>query len=268
MSFLTALKSVAKDLLPPVVVRALGHLKKKEPPAPPPPDPQALAREAFYRRLLPENALCFDIGANVGNRTSAFRRCGFRVVALEPQPQCYSQLRLTFGDDAEVKLVNKAAGSAPDQATMMISDMDDRISSMSRAFVEATADSKRFGNATWKESITVEVVTLDQLIAEYGVPDFIKVDVEGFELEVVRGLSRPIGLISLEWVPELTDRLIDCLNHLAKLGPITCNLSWGESMRFSRSQWMNQEKLIFILNEFREDNLLFGDVYVRSTNTA
>src|SRR5689334_21515163 len=98
MSLRSGLKSVAKDLLPPVVVRTLGRFEKKEPSGP---DPQALPREAFYRRLLPEKALCFDIGANVGNRTSAFRRCGFRVVALEPQPQCYARLRSVFGDDPE-----------------------------------------------------------------------------------------------------------------------------------------------------------------------
>jgi len=220
--------------------------------------------DSFYGSLVPPNSLCFDIGANIGNRIAPLRRLGLRVIALEPQPKCYSLLQASFGADHNVTLVNKAAGSAPGKAPMMVSDMH-VLSTLSQSFIDATSKSGRFEQITWGKTITVEIVTLDALIAQYGVPHFIKIDVEGFEFEVVRGLSRPINLISLEWTPELTDTLIACIEHLGKLGPISCNLSWGESMRLARSKWMDKDRLVSTLNELRDENYLFGDVYIRST---
>ena len=110
----------------------------------------------------------------------------------------------------------------------------------------------------------MEITTLDQLIAQHGLPDFIKVDVEGFELEVVQGLSRPVKLISLEWTPEMTETLLGCIEHLSGLGPVSFNLSWGESMEMSRSRWMDRKQIVELLDSYRGDTFYFGDVYVRS----
>lgn len=262
MSALSQLKLISKSLLPPIVVEAVRTIRgtrKKYTTI----DPHNAAMDSFYGSLVPPSSLCFDIGANIGNRIASLRRLGLRVVALEPQPKCYSLLQASFGADQDVTLVNKAAGSAVGKATMMVSDTH-ILSTLSQSFIEATSKSGRFEKITWDKSITVEVVTLDALIAQYGVPYFIKIDVEGFELETVRGISRPINLISLEWTPELTDNLVACIEYLSKLGPISCNLSWGESMRLARSKWVDKDRLIATLNELRDENYLFGDIYIRS----
>jgi hypothetical protein len=138
------------------------------------------------------------------------------------------------------------------------------LSTFSQSFIDEMTKSGRFPGVKWDKTLTVEMTTLDDLLAQYGQPDFIKVDVEGFELEVIRGLSRPIALISLEWAPELTEALIHCVAHLSRLGPISCNLSWGESMRLARRQWMSEEALVSLLNQFREETYLFADLYIRS----
>jgi hypothetical protein len=85
---------------------------------------------------------------------------------------------------------------------------------------------------------------------------------------VISGLSRPIPLISLEWTPELTDNLLGCIDLLSTLGPISCNLSWAESMRLARREWMTRDALAAILDQFRDESFLFGDVYVRSNAAA
>jgi FkbM family methyltransferase len=222
--------------------------------------------DIFYRDLVRPKGLCFDIGANIGNRLASFRRLGFRVVALEPQPQCYNRLQSAFGGDNDVTLINKAVGSISGEASMMVS-ASHTVSTLSQAFIDATTQSGRFEGVSWDEKITVEVTSLDELISRHGVPDFIKIDVEGFELEVIRGLSHPIRLIALEWTPELTDCLIKCVTHLSQLGPIDCNLSWGESMKLARRSWMSEESLISIINQLRDETYLFGDIYIRSTGT-
>ena len=61
----------------------------------------------FYSEFVHAGALCFDVGAHVGNRVGCWRRLGARVVAIEPQPDFVRILRWLYGDDngVEDKLV-------------------------------------------------------------------------------------------------------------------------------------------------------------------
>src|SRR5262245_21821949 len=59
----------------------------------------------FYSQVLKPGELCFDIGANVGNRLKVFRKIGARVVAVEPQPACASVLRAVYGRDPSVDVL-------------------------------------------------------------------------------------------------------------------------------------------------------------------
>ena len=52
----------------------------------------------FFRTYLPPNALCFDLGAHLGNRTKVWRQLGATVVAIEPQASCLQYLERRFGD--------------------------------------------------------------------------------------------------------------------------------------------------------------------------
>jgi hypothetical protein len=52
----------------------------------------------FYRRFIPHGGLCFDIGANVGDRSELFLTLGAHVVAVEPQARCAEALHRRFGD--------------------------------------------------------------------------------------------------------------------------------------------------------------------------
>lgn len=220
--------------------------------------------DRFYRSLLPAGAKCFDVGANAGNRVASFRRIGCKVIAAEPQSKCHAYLVSRFGHDPDTVLLKQALGAAPGRGRIMISDAD-VLSSMSEEFIAATKQSGRFADQNWSRFEEVEIVTLDQLIAAHGVPDFIKIDVEGFELEVVRGLSRPVPLVALEWAPEMTGNLRKCLDRLEQLGPVQFNLSWGESMRMSRVHWLDRGQLEAIFDVFREESFLFADIYIRAT---
>ena len=107
------------------------------------------------------------------------------------------------------------------------------------------------------------MTTLDDLIKIYGVPKYIKIDVEGFELDVLLGLSQKAGIISFEFTSEFLDQTINCLNHLKKIGYQEYNFSIGERRKFY-THWSNTEDLIQELrNEITNDKLLWGDVYCR-----
>jgi FkbM family methyltransferase len=216
---------------------------------------------AFYGGFLSSGDLCFDIGANLGNRSRCFRHLGCRVVAAEPQTSCFRRLQRRFSCDPGIHLVNKALGGQSGSAELRLSS-NHVLASLSNEFITRTKASGRFKSA-WGDTVTVEVTTLDQLIDEFGEPSFIKIDVEGFEAEVLAGLSRPVRALSIEWTPELAENTRECLRKLSTLGNYEFNLSWGESMRFSRPQWRTLESMMNVIDEFEGESYLFGDVYAR-----
>jgi FkbM family methyltransferase len=217
----------------------------------------------FYRNeITSQTCLVFDIGANIGNRAKVFRDIGWSVVAVDPQKNCCAALAECFAGDSNVKIVNKAIGEQPGMAQMYISSAD-VLSSLSKEFIEKTTNSGRFQESWWDRQEEVEMVTLEQLISEHGVPKFIKIDVEGFELPVVKGLRQPIEFLSLEYTPELSDSLKLCIQHMNSLGDYEFNLSWCESMVMSRGSWFGAEKLFSIMDAMEGEKYLFGDIYLR-----
>ena len=248
------LERILNELLPPKLAwRATRGLRQRR---------ELVRFGEFYRQFITDGCLCFDIGANLGVRTHAFRSLGCKVVAVEPQQSCLIALKRAFGDDAQVTLVNAALGRQAGTATLHVSP-DHVLSSLSKVFVEETSRSGRFSASRWNRSETVAVRTLDSLIDDHGLPDFIKIDVEGFESEVLAGLSVPVPALCFEWTPELPENALGCVDRLDSLGDYEFNLSWGESLRFSRSQWRTAESMRSVIREFEGESLMFGDIYAK-----
>ena len=116
---------------------------------------------------------------------------------------------------------------------------------------------------SWGGEEEVKVTTLDALIAEHGLPRFVKIDVEGFESEVLAGLSQAVSGLSFEWTPEIPDNASACIARLGSLGNYQYNYSWGESMRLARPQWLPPEAMLRVIEEFAGENQIFGDIYAR-----
>jgi FkbM family methyltransferase len=220
----------------------------------------AMAR--FYSQFVSPGRICFDVGANVGNRVKVFLKLGAKVVAVEPQSQCQKLLRSIFTGNPGFTLVPKAMGAAEGQAEIAIADVS-TVSSMSQEWLEKVKSSGRFGEVVWSKKQMVPVTTLDKLIDAHGVPDFIKIDVEGYEYPVIQGLSKPVKALSLEFTPEFLDSTLKCIDHLSGLGDIRVNYSLGESMEFASPEWLAVPDAVRALEGFRDRQVVFGDVYVR-----
>lgn len=216
----------------------------------------------LYGKFLRAGDLCFDVGANLGNRLRIFRKLGCRVVALEPQQSCYSELQAEFGGDADVVLIQKAAAAAEREMEMLIANAH-TISSLSTEWIRKVKESGRFKDYRWDKTEKVVSTTLDALIASHGVPRFIKIDVEGYEPEVLRGLTQPAPFLSFEWTPEFSSATVESLAHLGTIGAIETNYSLGESMELASDQWMRASRLLELLKPMETDARVFGDIYIR-----
>jgi len=214
----------------------------------------------FYNDLLQTGDLVFDVGAHVGTRARAMRAAGARVVALEPQAPFSSFLRLTLPRD--IRLVEAAAGGSETVADMAVSSLHPTVSSLKTGFATEAGAAPGFGHVRWDRSQKVRVTTLDRLIAEEGIPRYIKIDVEGFELEVLSGLSQPVEMISVEYLPGLPALTLSVIDRLAELGAYRFNPVLGESGQFTWSAWRDPEAIKDWLAGLPAD-APSGDLYAR-----
>lgn len=219
-------------------------------------------RREFYLQFLDSGDIYFDVGANFGNRIDPIIDDGISIVAIEPQPKCIKKLKRKFGN--RITLITKGVGAKKDVMTMFLAKAH-TISTFSKDFIKDTQESGRFSKYKWEKEIEVEVETLDNIISEYGKPTFMKIDVEGFEFEVLKGLNTPIKYISCEYtVPERKDSLLNCIDRIVEISGeknVVFNYSVGESMKWALEKWITPTKMkeLAVSQSFIDTD--FGDIY-------
>jgi len=216
--------------------------------------------DALHARFLHKGDLAFDIGAHVGDRVASFRRLGARALAVEPQPALARTLRLLFALDRGVQVAQVAVGSREGEVELKLNLPNPTVATASDAFIHAAEGAPGWEQQRWTRSIRVPMTTLDALIARHGEPRFVKIDVEGFEDEVLAGLSRPLAALSLEFTTIQRKVAIAAIRRLQRLGAYAFNAALGESQKLEHAapldaagiaQWI--ERLPFEANS--------GDVY-------
>ena len=217
----------------------------------------------FYKQFINPNDLVFDVGANVGSRVKLFLNIGAKVIAFEPQKELCNHMHGYLKRHSKFFLENIALGASVGSAELKISDAH-VLSSMSNRWINATKESGRFAQHTWDKSVTVEVSTLEEQIKKFGKPTFIKIDVEGFELEVLEGLKTPAKDISIEFCAEDLDNSLNCLNYISRLGNYIFNYSDGETLSFADKKWIDINDIKSNLKSACSDNpKLWGDIYAK-----
>ncbi|TYP89841.1 FkbM family methyltransferase [Blastococcus xanthinilyticus] len=165
-------------------------------------------QRTLFSELIRPGDLVFDVGANIGEFSAAFRDCGARVVSVEPQPRLTAHLRRRFGADPEVTVVATALSDHAGEATLFCTSAD-ALATLEEARVTGAVGAG--AELEWNDTIQVPLRTLEALVAEYGPPVLVKIDVEGHEAGVVRGLTTTRPSLFFEVNRESVDEVLDLL---------------------------------------------------------
>ncbi len=195
----------------------------------------------FYRSFLPNHCpLIFDIGAFDGHKTAAFLDIADKVVSCEPDTFNFRTLRIRFRNNrSAVLLENQALSDHTGTETYYVHHAGSAFNTLNpkwKQILEADEKSRFNETIRFNETVTVRLTTLDQLISQYGRPSFIKIDVEGYELSVLKGLTQKVPYISFECLlPDCKTELLDCLHHLYQLdNKVVFNCAADEKLEFDK----------------------------------
>nr|WP_289073239.1 FkbM family methyltransferase [uncultured Halomonas sp.] len=214
----------------------------------------------LYQPFLVPGDIAFDIGAHLGDRSAAFQALGAQVIALEPQPALAKWFQRLL-KSPHITLLPLAVGPTPGHAEIAISVGNPTLSTLATEWRRHVGKRNAgFQRVRWEETLQVEMTTLDALIERFGEPRFIKIDVEGFEAEVLQGLSCPVAALSMEFVAGMLDVTHACLAEVNRLGDYRFNAIAGEQRQFRFATWLTPEEMASWLAEGAEQ-LASGDIY-------
>jgi FkbM family methyltransferase len=189
--------------------------------------------KVFYSQFVRPGDLCFDIGANIGEKTEILLSIGARVVAVEPQPDLVRELRAR-ASRRNCEVVQAAISDTPGTAKLHLRDID------------TLASLYENWPGTPTGNIEVAVTTLDLLSAKFGRPSFAKIDVEGYERKILKGCSFQIPVMSLEYRsdPDGVKAIGDCIKMLAVNGQLSINFTAGDDHALLLREWLSIEQFL------------------------
>jgi FkbM family methyltransferase len=195
----------------------------------------------FYAAFVYPGDLVFDVGAHVGNYSDVFSELGAKVVAVEPNPECWENLR-RLARARQVYVEQCAVGEVPGRAALRLSESSG-LSTLSDRWYDSVGGSAPNRDLKWFGTRQVEVVTLDQLMARYGVPSFLKIDAEGYDDEVLRGMSLLPRALSFEFHRRAPEVAMRCLETAALVRFYRFNYVRGLEMKFACESWLHADEL-------------------------
>ena len=221
------------------------------------------AMDRLYDQFVQPGDLVFDIGAHVGDRVASFRRLGARVVAVEPQPALVRTLKLLYGRDPTITIEPIAVGPYSGEIEFNLNLDNPTVSTASVAFVRASAGAPGWEGQAWTDTLRVPITTLDELIARHGKPSFIKIDVEGFEAEVLSGLRQSVPALSFEFTTIQPHVAAACIAGCAALGYASFNAALGEGRNLIHPRWLTAPDTTMWLSGLPLE-VNSGDIYART----
>jgi FkbM family methyltransferase len=200
----------------------------------------SLTRELRERVADGPDVVFFDVGANVGQTVTTIRRDYPRakIHAFEPSPSTFARLRDNVGGHGDLTLVQAALG-----ATVGRMDLHENAQSDMSSFLPTDRDG--WGEVLAKTSVAVDTVDNYCAVHDIEAIDVLKIDAQGFDLEVLRGAENMLreGRVGVIWMELIfADQYVgqadfgETYSHLRARGHRLVNL-YAPSFRDGRLAW-------------------------------
>lgn len=198
---------------------------------------------------MEKDKLYFDIGCHLGYWSLKNLVNVDKIVAVEASNITYKLLLDSLVDKSEqiVKL-NYAVGNFKLPFINFYQADNSLLSTTNLDWI--TNPSNRFYQTSF-EVIKAPTITLDILIKEYGVPDLIKIDIEGGELACLKSLTQKTPMITFEWASETQESTFKCLSYLQQLGYTQFFVQNGDDFLFRPINFYDISKCLETINKSR-----------------
>lgn len=174
-----------------------------------------------FRKLIKEGWTVIEVGGHIGFISQYFSMLvgkSGKVIVFEPGSNNLPYTEVNTGFVKNIVLVKQAVSDQSGEAVFYEDNITGQNNSLLPDYKNADSVSKSHGEALAKLKRVVPVTTLDQYIADNGVScDFIKIDIEGFELNALRGM--PKALLSCKCMMiEVTENQLEVSDILVQSG--------------------------------------------------
>jgi FkbM family methyltransferase len=167
-----------------------------------------------------DETLIYDVGAHKGEDTEFYLKKGFRVIAIEAMPEFCESISNRFSEyvkSGALTVVNLAVSNSTGDIKFYV---DDRVSIWGTTNQDWVERNKDFGAGTGR-TFTIRAAKLADIMKEYGIPRYCKIDIEGNDLEALASLesiSEQPQFVSIESDKANWKRLIEEFETFEKLG--------------------------------------------------
>lgn len=196
--------------------------------------------------------MLFDIGANIGNWSlSNLNNCD-RIIAVEASPKTFNKLKYNLNSNPKIECINYAVSNSGDSFIDFYDCQADTISTLNKDWLDS--ENSRFCKQFQYDKISCKTISIDKLIEIYGIPELIKIDVEGAEFEVLSSLTQKVTNICFEWASELNDITFKSINYLENLGFTEFAIQYGDDYVYRPEIYQDKNHIINLLNKTTPKN--------------
>lgn len=218
--------------------------------------------EEVYSIFDLQDKIVYDIGTADDGVESFLRSGAKKVIGIEPGKKFYKRIYRKYRNNEKVKLLNIAVGEEDTKKEMIVCNSG-YFSTFSEDQVRIVKENEASKNLEFYKKEEVKMLKLDTIIEENGIPYFCKIDVEGYELQVLKGLSKKIPIISFEYNTSLIKNAEKCILLLEELGEYEYNFTERLRVDMKLDEWVGPLEMVKALNTLNYDEMAYGDVYAR-----
>jgi FkbM family methyltransferase len=225
---------------------------------------KSVEEKNIYKKLLSgvdyKNELIFDVGANKGDKSAIFLALTKKVIAFEPSEKWFAFLMKRFRNQ-NIELFNFALGGAESFLEYYEIENNEGYNSLSKKHIETTVTARGISTLSSVKSKKIKVEIIENFITRFGKPIYIKIDVEGYEYEVIKGLKSAVPIISFEAnLPEFCDETIQIIEYLTNNLSDRYRFNFIAESSFLKDQFLSKEEAIKVL---QTTSFRYLEIYAR-----